>query len=424
MATGLGFCPTCGTARNAAEQKFCATCGTALAVMAVPEAPTPPAPVEATPPPPPAWAAPSPVEAAPPPPWAAQTAVPTPPPAPPIEAAPPPPPAWAAQTQVAPPPPPSVDYAPPPPPAWGGQAVQGYQPAPPPYAMPAPVGPTQTKSRISPAILLLAVLLIGAVAGGAYLVTNNNSKGGAGASSAITAGPGGTSGPVGTAHNGATTQPDVTTQPGDNTGLAGAANNFSNITSYKFSMTLAGGEFGSMLSAIPGAASSGNAPFTMSGTVVTSPDKAADINLAGFHMIEVGGFDYLDMSGGGTFYKTPVSGSSLADSFSPETMFSSAMDTSTSSGYAKVGSGTKNGVAADHYQASAADLSAYGSSLGITGATWSSDIWIAQKGGFPVSMSIIAVASDKSIAYQIVFDLTNINDPANKVTAPANAIGL
>jgi hypothetical protein len=286
--------------------------------------------------------------------------------------------------------------------------------------MPAPVGPAKTKSRVSPALLLLAVLLIGAVAGGAYLVTNNSK--GPGASGAPGSGPVGT-GPVGTGtHGGGTSQP-VATQAGTGGDLTGAASNFSNITSYKFSMTLAGGEFGSMLSMIPGASDS-NAPFTMSGTVVTTPQKAADINMAGFHMIEVGGFDYLDMSGSGTFYKTPVSGSSLADSFSPESMFSQAMDTSAGSGFSKVGSGTKNGVAADHYQASAASLSAYGSSLGIKDATWSSDVWIAQKGGFPVSMSIIATAGDKTVAYQITFDLSNINDPANKVTAPANAIGL
>ena len=37
---------------------------------------------------------------------------------------------------------------------------------------------------------------------------------------------------------------------------------------------------------------------------------------------------------------------------------------------------------------------------------------------------IMAVASDKSVAYEIKFDLSNVNDPSNKVTAPANAIGL
>jgi hypothetical protein len=58
--------------------------------------------------------------------------------------------------------------------------------------------------------------------------------------------------------------------------------------------------------------------------------------------------------------------------------------------------------------------------LSVTGATWTADVWIAQNGGYPVSMSILAKASDNSILYEIQFDITNINDPANKVTAPTN----
>ncbi len=35
-------------------------------------------------------------------------------------------------------------------------------------------------------------------------------------------------------------------------------------------------------------------------------------------------------------------------------------------------------------------------------------------------MSILAKASDNSIVYEIQLDITNINDPANTVTAPTN----
>lgn len=49
MATGLGFCPNCGTPKTATKQEFCPTCGAALAAIA--------APVAAPPPPPPAWGA-------------------------------------------------------------------------------------------------------------------------------------------------------------------------------------------------------------------------------------------------------------------------------------------------------------------------------------------------------------------------------
>ena len=142
-------------------------------------------------------------------------------------------------------------------------------------------------------------------------------------------------------------------------------------------------------------------------------------------LVEMASVDeaYLDMTGTGAFLKTEASGTSMADSFSPATMFSSAIDTSTAGGYTKVGSENKNGVQADHYQASAADLAEYGSMLGVTGATWTADVWVAQDGGYPVSMSILAKATDNSVAYEIQFDITNVNDPANKVTAPTNVTG-
>jgi len=364
MATGLGFCPNCGTPKTAADQKFCPTCGAAFAAMAVPAAPPPPRPV--------------------------------------VEAAPPLPPAWAA--------------TPPPPPSWGAQAPMGPPPAPPAYQMTAPVPAAQPKSRLSPAVLLLGLLLIVAVAGGAYLYTNQNSK------TPGTSGAPSTGGPVSSAPLGGKTSNPVASVPaGNGGGLSGAASNFSNITSYKFTMTLAGGEFGSMLSAF-GSGTSGDTPFTMSGTITVKPQKAADINMGGFHMVEIGGFDYLDMTGTGTFYKTAATSSSLADAFSPATMFSGLVGSSSSSGYGKVGSGSKNGVAADHYQASTEALAAYASTQGISDATWSSDVWIAQNGGYPVSMSIIATAADKTIVYEIKFDITNVNDQSNKVTAPTSVL--
>ena len=243
-------------------------------------------------------------------------------------------------------------------------------------------------------------------------------------SSATTAAPAGSSGPATTSGPVATSQPGATGVAGSGSGLSGAASAFSNISSYKFSMTLAGGTFGSLLSGLGGAAGTGNAPLTMSGTVILKPQKAADITMAGMHIIEVGGNDYLDMGGSGSFIKTPATGTSMADSLSPTTMFSGAIDTSTASGYTKVGSETKNGVACDHYQASAAALAQYGSTLGVTGATWSADVWVAQDGGYPVSLDIVATANDNSVAYEMKFDITNVNDPANTVTAPTNVTSM
>jgi hypothetical protein len=205
-------------------------------------------------------------------------------------------------------------------------------------------------------------------------------------------------------------------------GISGAVTAFSSINSYKFSMTLAGGTWGQMLSSLGGAGATGGGAFTVSGMVTVKPDKASDIQMSGFHIIEVGGFSYLDMGTGG-FIKSPASGSSMADGFSPETMFSSYADASDSSGYSKVGSEPKNGVDTDHYQATDTALSRYGSLLGVANATWTMDIWIAKAGGYPVSMAMVAKASDNSLAYEILFDITNVNDPTIKISAPTNIAG-
>jgi hypothetical protein len=76
MSTGFGFCPTCGTPRTAAEQKFCAVCGSAFAAGAAPAPPV--APVAAAVPPvaPPPWSTPPAGEATAPSAWAAPPAVP------------------------------------------------------------------------------------------------------------------------------------------------------------------------------------------------------------------------------------------------------------------------------------------------------------------------------------------------------------
>ena len=60
---------------------------------------------------------------------------------------------------------------------------------------------------------------------------------------------------------------------------------------------------------------------------------------------------------------------------------------------------------------------------GVAGASWTSDIWIASDGGYPVSFSVIGTASDQTLAYEVAFDISNVNDPGNKVTVPTNVVG-
>ena len=206
-------------------------------------------------------------------------------------------------------------------------------------------------------------------------------------------------------------------------GLGAAASAFAKVDSYRFTMTLAGASYSAMLAMLPTSSAVGNAPFTMGGTITIKPQQGADITMVGLHIIEIGGHDYMDVGGTGAFDQIAITGTKLAERFSPATMFSTAVDPSTVGGYDLVGTDTKNGVPVDHYQASSAALATLGAISGIAGATWSADVWIARDGGYPVSMAMIAVAADTSIAREVLFDISNVGDPTNSVKVPANVTG-
>ena len=220
------------------------------------------------------------------------------------------------------------------------------------------------------------------------------------------------------------TGPAATGQTGNSDSgsvLGGAAANLANLTSYKFKMTVAGGDFGQTLSLLGVADATGAAPVNVTGTIVTNPAKA-DIHIASLHIVEVDGYDYMDAGLGG-FVKTQMTDKGWAVAVSPAAMFTSSIGASTSGNFLKVDSGNKNGVNADHYQASSGAFDEQASILGISGATWSGDVWIAADGGYPVSAAVVAEAADNSVAYEMTFDLSNVNDPANSVVAPTNVVG-
>jgi hypothetical protein len=202
-------------------------------------------------------------------------------------------------------------------------------------------------------------------------------------------------------------------------GIDSAAANFANLSSYKFSMTWAGQYFGSslsMLSALGGGASADpNAGVTISGTILVKPEKAADVTIGGMRIIELGGTSYIDI-GMGSFMSVPSSGSSMADGFAPDKFFTSSI--SSGSDFQAAGDENKNGVPTTHFKATDAALANYNTAFDVTGGTWTSDVWIAKDGGYPVGMAIIGQASGK-VVFQLSFDLTDINSSANAVTKPA-----
>jgi hypothetical protein len=201
-------------------------------------------------------------------------------------------------------------------------------------------------------------------------------------------------------------------------GLGGTGSKFAGISSYKLKMTVLGGTLGDLLAPI--SAGTSDTPANIDGTFLVKPNKAYDLNFAGAHMIGIGGFVYTDLFGVGAFTKTPATAADIGDALSPAKIFGTAIDTSNAANYTKVAEEPKNGVAAIHYtagQTAAADLA---SSFGATGATTSSvDVWIAKDGGYPMSLAIVGKAANKTTVFQVSFDITNINDSANQVTAPA-----
>jgi hypothetical protein len=214
----------------------------------------------------------------------------------------------------------------------------------------------------------------------------------------------------------ATASPTLNTGPG----LAGAVAAMGTMTSYQYTMTLAGGTFDDMYSMVGGSPSS-NAAYPVKGTVVQKPATSEDLTIGDLHIVETGGSDYIDMGKTGSFTKTDVQGAGLTDQWTPVSVYSGFNPSPT--GYDMIGSETKNGVQTDHYQATKSALAELGSIAGVDNATWTADIWLDSTGGYPVAVSVTAKAADNSVAYEIVFNLTKIDDPSNTVTAPANVTG-
>ena len=201
-------------------------------------------------------------------------------------------------------------------------------------------------------------------------------------------------------------------------GSGGIAANFANINSYKFKMSVTGGKLASSLAAVTGGTDTG-ATISMDGTIEVKPQKAYDITFLGMHMIGIGGYQYIDPLGTGTFAKSVASSQSLADSMSPSSMFGSAISGSDASSYTIVGTESKNGVDATHFKAGPSALADLNTEFGVTADTWAADVWVAKSGGYPVSMNILGKAKGGATVFQLTFDITNVNDSANAITAPA-----
>jgi hypothetical protein len=188
-------------------------------------------------------------------------------------------------------------------------------------------------------------------------------------------------------------------------GVADAVSKLSDIKSFRFTMTMKGGSYGSLLGSEP-----------MTGIIISSPEKASDVTMMGMEVIEVGGKTYTNIGVGGWIQSKDSSASSTADSLSPEKMLGAYVSPDMASGYKSVGDEQKNGVATSHFTADSSAMAEYGSLVGVTGGTWTADVWIAKDGGYPVSVKIGVTGGSSDFEFSM--DITNVNDPANKITAP------
>jgi hypothetical protein len=114
---------------------------------------------------------------------------------------------------------------------------------------------------------------------------------------------------------------------------------------------------------------------------------------------------------------TPMTAAFAA--FRPEQLFGTAFGT-LGSDYHLVGTESKNGVNCQHFQGDASIGTFFSGLAGVSG-TWSSDVWLAVDGGYLVSSNVQAAGATATSAgsFSIDVEITNVNDPANVLTAPS-----
>jgi hypothetical protein len=213
--------------------------------------------------------------------------------------------------------------------------------------------------------------------------------------------------------NGGTNQPGASGGTGFASGLS---SNLNNLDSYKFSWSVMGSD-----SSSPSDTGSGG---SITGTVINKPTKASLVNyFGGAVYITIGTDQWISTDNGTTWMVSPTT--LPVDTFLPTGNYATYFDAFAQTYKQVGGTENKNGVDCFHFQG---DLSALQGLFATYGgvANMHADIWIAKNGNYPVSgsfgFSYAAGTNAGSYGYQ--FDITNINDSANKVEKPANVTAL
>jgi hypothetical protein len=215
----------------------------------------------------------------------------------------------------------------------------------------------------------------------------------------------------------ATPEPTAGLSGTPGTDIRSATSALAGLGSYRFAILIKG--FGT-------AATAGDAAMSMDGTVVLKPAQALQFRIVGLTgstaitYIVIGKDSWMDL-GSGIYIQVPadqVDAEQLFESFQPANLFGSAMSGLSSSGWQPEGDEQKNGVTATHYHVD--KTSPGGASLVASwGETGVFDAWIAKDGGYLVSLRVAGdMQSGKAAPFEIGFDISGIDDPANVITAP------
>lgn len=220
---------------------------------------------------------------------------------------------------------------------------------------------------------------------------------------------------------GASPSPEPTEAPTATTGtasgpdLGSASTALANLSSYRFAIAMTG--FGI-------AGLSADTPFTMDGTVVLKPGRALSFKMVGLSgdtaisYIVIGTDSWMDL-GSGTYIQVPsdqANAESLFESFQPENLFGSGL-ASVAGGWESMGSEQKNGVATTHYHVDK-DSPGGAEIVAAYGDTGAFDAWLADDGGYLVGVHFTGVQAGKTTPFEISFEISGIDDPANVITPP------
>lgn len=198
---------------------------------------------------------------------------------------------------------------------------------------------------------------------------------------------------------------------------AGLAANLEKLTSYRFTWSF----YGNGTGAGPTAAQSGS--FEVSGTVINTPTRSIAVTYNGMRYVQIGSRQWSSFDGTSWYAAAASSGIDLA-AMLPTSDYAAWFDEN-STQFAAAGTETRNGVECVHFKGADSLGKLYGTASGVS-ASFSANLWVAKSGDYPVSGSFGFRASTSSGAgsFGYEFEITNINDAANKVEAPTNVIAL